>query len=404
MHYGMSKKAAAEVIVDISRLCSVEKKAILIELMEGFLHDQNKWVKQSAHEKLGPFIISLPKYIIKDALIEEFTMLCDKKKSSEEEMYHCAYYLPGVIFTMGEKSWSTLQSTYKALLYSKLPIIRETMAASLHELFKILPSSSHTLLFEAFEQCFTTKETLLKMLPNLYSIYHYMPTEYKETTLSKLGSIMAEHKLVWRLRSVLTVQIPALLKDTPDNKQLIMIQEKLLNDQVHDIQRKAVANLWVMFKEYSNTSPLYTYAKSKLEELGKASVGKIRNYFASTFITDSSTDCMLHLIIKLTEDKDDCVRYSCAKILRDIANPTSEVTQSLSKLANDKSLLVKSLFTKQASLEKQSYEKLLVNSLGKLELENIVKQESDIESSIKSAAQEAKSSQQNIDKLEPMEQ
>jgi hypothetical protein len=155
------KKAAAEIIVDISKLCTIEKKSVLIEIMEGFLRDQNKWVKQSSHEQLGPFIISLPVHIIPDALIEEFTQLCDKKKNTEEETFQCAYYIPGVLATLGPKSWPMLLGSYKSLISNKTTKIKETLASSLHEFFRILPSTEHSFLFECFHQFLNEKGMLV---------------------------------------------------------------------------------------------------------------------------------------------------------------------------------------------------------------------------------------------------
>ena len=164
------KKAAAEIIVDISKLCTVEKKTVLIEIMEGFLRDQNKWVKQSSHEKLGPFIISLPVQIIPDTLVEEFTQLCDKKKCTEEECFQCAFYFPGVLATLGYKAWPLLLGSYKSLIVNKTTKIKETLASCLHEFFRLLPTSEHSFLFECFYQFLKEKGYIINQI-NCKSYY-----------------------------------------------------------------------------------------------------------------------------------------------------------------------------------------------------------------------------------------
>ena len=160
------KKAAAEIIVEISRLCLLEKKQMLIGTMEIFLHDQNKWVKQSSHEHLGPFITSLPKHIIPESLIEEFINMSDKKKNTEEEMFQCAFYMPGVLLTVGEKLWGLLGSAYKTLFNSKIPKIKETLASSLHEFLKNLSSDYHQVLFDYFDQFLNEKGENMTRLSN----------------------------------------------------------------------------------------------------------------------------------------------------------------------------------------------------------------------------------------------
>jgi hypothetical protein len=85
-----------------------------------------------------------------------------------------------------------------------------------------------------------------------------------------------------------------------------------------------------------------------------------------------------------------------------IKNASAEVANTIQLLSNDKSKLVKSLFESSVN-ETVVNEKALVSSLGKQDLENILKQESDIENSIKSAAVEAKASNKNIDQLDPID-
>jgi hypothetical protein len=151
------KKAAVDVIVEVSKLCLPILQQSLTKIIETLLHDSNKWIKQACHERLGPFMISLPKHIISNELIDNFIQLSERKKSTDEELYFCAYYMPGVLLTIGEKIWPQLQTAYKALLAIKLPNIRETLASSIHEFFKILPAPSHQLLFETFDQFILTK-------------------------------------------------------------------------------------------------------------------------------------------------------------------------------------------------------------------------------------------------------
>jgi len=47
--------------------------------------------------------------------------MSDKRKSSDEEIYKCAYYLPGVLCTLGPSIWKQLSIAYKALVGSKSP-------------------------------------------------------------------------------------------------------------------------------------------------------------------------------------------------------------------------------------------------------------------------------------------
>lgn len=118
------RKAATDILVEISNLCPSEiKLSLLVELFDELAHDPSKWVKMGAYERLGPFICSLKGHEIPEVLIDYYTQLCDMEDQSiidDNVIYQSAYNLPGVLLTIGKDKWDAISYTYHILSNSEI--------------------------------------------------------------------------------------------------------------------------------------------------------------------------------------------------------------------------------------------------------------------------------------------
>ena len=76
----------------------------------------------------------------------------------------------------------------------------------------------------------------------------------------------------------------------------------------------------------------------------------------------------------------------------------------LGDLRKENSRLLNLLYESKIANKISNEDKVKISELGEKELEILIKHEADLENSIKSSAVEAKQSEKNIDRLDPIEQ
>lgn len=125
--------------MDVSSSISSESRAKLIPIMEQFLNDSSRWVRNTAYEILGPFIASLSSEQIEEDLLKYFTSIphLSSAEADADCTNHCAFNFPAVLLTVGKERWSELQETYN-ILCRKTFKSRKTLACSLHEMAAVL--------------------------------------------------------------------------------------------------------------------------------------------------------------------------------------------------------------------------------------------------------------------------
>ena len=80
-------------------------------------------------------------HIVPQVLIDHFTAMVHPslaQNTDNEIAYHCAYSLPAVTLTLGNKNWHLLKNTVQALASNLHYKVRRVVANSLHELSMIL--------------------------------------------------------------------------------------------------------------------------------------------------------------------------------------------------------------------------------------------------------------------------
>ena len=124
-----------DVSCSISSGCRVQ----LIPIMEVFLNDSSRWVRNTAYEVLGPFIASLSSEQIEADLLKYFTSIphLSSAEADADCTNHCAFNFPAVLLTVGRERWGELEETFN-ILCRKTFKSRKTLACSLHEMAAVL--------------------------------------------------------------------------------------------------------------------------------------------------------------------------------------------------------------------------------------------------------------------------
>ena len=171
-----------------------------------------------------------------------------------------AYNLPAVVLTLGSGQWSRLKQAHAELTRSDKPKVRKSLAASLHEVAKIvgqeatrddlLPAATRFLTDDDFEvrtAIFENMDVFLSCLPQMEA----------ERMLSQLLSLWSSGGLRdWRLREQLALHIPSMAKQfllEDEDGNLVSLMQLALADPisaVRDAGIRCVPNLYKAFAEH----------------------------------------------------------------------------------------------------------------------------------------------------------
>merc|ERR1719361_2431359 len=99
------RKGCVESFVDVSCSISSESRIKLIPIMEKFLNDSSRWVRNTAYEILGPFLSSLDSKQISTDFLKYFTSIphLSSAEADADCTNHCAFNFPAVVLTVGKE-------------------------------------------------------------------------------------------------------------------------------------------------------------------------------------------------------------------------------------------------------------------------------------------------------------
>jgi hypothetical protein len=164
-----------------------------------------------------------------------------------------AYNFPAVVLTLGADNWPRLREAHRGLvLSSQSPKVRRSLAASLHEVAKIIgPQRAHEDLVELFEHSMWSADTDAEVkgaaIEHLDVFLGCLPAADAEGQLQKLHSFWSAHfEREWRLRERLAQHIPALaerylLEDESGN--LVTLMQLALADPISAVRDAGVASV-----------------------------------------------------------------------------------------------------------------------------------------------------------------
>jgi serine/threonine-protein phosphatase 4 regulatory subunit 1 len=173
------RRACAERLYDIARFVDLDiKVGVLVEIFLRLAEDPSIQVKEILFFNAGKFISTLPSRVINKAILSHYLSLLDGPLGDmpldSELQVACAYSFPGVLYAMEKERWPELRILYHNLVNSANVKIRKTLAASLHEVGRILgPVTTEEELMPVFEELIQVLFPLL--LPSAYSLPELNP-------------------------------------------------------------------------------------------------------------------------------------------------------------------------------------------------------------------------------------
>ena len=171
-----------------------------------------------------------------------------------------AYNLPAVILTLGADQWSRLKLAHAELTRSDKVKARKSLAASLHEVAKIIgPEATRDDLLPAASRFVTDDDSEVRtaMFDNIDVFLSCLPQGGAEKMLWQLLSLWSSGSLRdWRLRERLALHIPSMAKQfllEDEEGNLVSLMQLALADPisaVRDAGIHCVPNLYKAFAEH----------------------------------------------------------------------------------------------------------------------------------------------------------
>jgi len=275
--------------------------------------------------QIGQFIYSLKGNVIPGFLIELYTSLADGKSTTDDDLiYHCAYTFPAVLLSVGVKEWPTLRNTYKNLMKKSTPQIKTTMAASIHEIAKIVGKDITAEELDPYVKAYLNDKSTLKLcLAHLHELLEVLNETQRRGYLEIVQQIIEKSNYNWRLKEIFASNAGAYSKLFDIHtvyKNILPIMQNLIQDTVVQVRVAAC-------KEFANVT---TILKSEPTYFLEA-VNSVLKMFSSVNFRDRQT--FLHI----------CEGFMCYEALFDQYFLTQFLTLQKDKVVNVRVTLAKIL-------------------------------------------------------------
>eukprot|EP00486_Rosalina_sp_Unknown_P009051 CAMPEP_0201596048 /NCGR_PEP_ID=MMETSP0190_2-20130828/192859_1 /ASSEMBLY_ACC=CAM_ASM_000263 /TAXON_ID=37353 /ORGANISM="Rosalina sp." /LENGTH=1129 /DNA_ID=CAMNT_0048056257 /DNA_START=38 /DNA_END=3427 /DNA_ORIENTATION=- len=240
------RKGCVESFVDVSSSISSESRVKLIPIMENFLNDSSRWVRNTAYEILGPFISSLDSSQITSDFLKYFTSIphLSSAEADADCTNHCAFNFPAVVLTVGKERWNELNDTYN-ILCRKTFKSRKTLACSIHEIASVLGKElTEKYLLNSIEFFLKDIDDIRQgIIKNLWKILKVFNEKLRIEYISILWELASESDVNWRFRLLLSQQLDEILYlygKKIIKQQIIPLIFQLCQDRMADVRYAAV--------------------------------------------------------------------------------------------------------------------------------------------------------------------
>ena len=95
-------------------------------------------MRGTAFQNIGPFIAAFKNGNDIDPKIIDFYVNTTEASSNKDVCYHASFNFPAFVLVFGPDEWPRFQSLYHKLTKINDPRIKKSLAASIHELARIL--------------------------------------------------------------------------------------------------------------------------------------------------------------------------------------------------------------------------------------------------------------------------
>lgn len=319
------REAAVKIIYKIATVCPQEtRETLLVSLYKDFYNDPSQFVKRTATLQVGSLIFSLKGSKIDTFLIQLYTSLVPKKGMDEDLAYHCAYTFPAVLYALGKDIWSTLRETYKTMVAKDVVSIKQTLAASIHEVAKIVGPKVATEDLDGILKGFLDSEnTVQYCFAHLHEFLRELAEEQRLAYLELIGRIVQKSRYNWRLREIFALNAEAYAKLYSVQlvyEKILPIAFKLLEDEVIQVREKMCAPMYQIVMMLKSEPKLFEETMSRIDRLCTSRSFRDRQTFlhiCSGFMCNEAVfeQHLLTGFLALQKDRVPNVRAALAMIL-----------------------------------------------------------------------------------------
>jgi len=243
------RRACAESVFAISEHVSDDIRiGVLVEIFLRFAQDPARLVKQSILQQSGMFISTLPARIVNETILGNYISMANDPIGDvavdAELKHYCAYSFPAVLQTITGARWGEVRELYHSLIQCRLPTVRQSLAASLHEIARILGDVRivEEELVPVFEELIQDVEVVqLGVMRHLAKFLGYLSEPCRISYLPEMHNVLhATNPFNWRLRQCLALQLPVLLDLPPPGSiyvTLFPLAMTLLQDPVASVRK-----------------------------------------------------------------------------------------------------------------------------------------------------------------------
>jgi serine/threonine-protein phosphatase 4 regulatory subunit 1 len=415
--YWPTREAAVSKIVEIANICPIEiRKTVLVKVLTEFYNDLSRFVKKAALLQVGNFIYSLKGTPIDPFLIQLYVSLDPKVTSDEDLIYQCAFSFPAVLLALGPQEWSTMKNTYKNLIKKDIIQVKATLAASIHEIAKLVGSKVATEELDSFNKMFLNDVSTIQLcFSHLHEFLQVVDEKLRIGYLELITKIIEKSSHRWRLRNIFALNAEAYVKlfDIQTiHKFIIPIIMRILKDQVVEVRLhmcKAIYPLVMSLK------PEPKYFEEMIDFIIKLfSSNNFRDrqsfiYICEGFMCNEGyfDQYFMTQFLTLQKDRVVIVRLSLAKVLHDhmknsgVLAKNVHITRTIQLLQNDPATEVKYCM-EAASIECAKMTEAEAEAEKQKELERIQREAAvnvDVTQTQEDEEQKAEKQRENVEKI-----
>lgn len=242
-----------------------------------------------------------------------------------------AFNFPAVLLTMGAEHWPLLRDLYIRLSHHAYDNVRNSLAASLHEIARLLDSETTSIdllpVAQRFlrDPCVDVTATLLEHFDQFLLL---LPATMAKEQLRQIPSLwMASFMQDWRLRQTMASHIPSLVPTLllmDEDGSLVTLLLLALNDTVHALRKigiTAVPSMYATFRAHDET--IADGFLSMLTDLARAPAYRQRVTFVHILIqlldqdlgNDRMEQLILPILMELATDRVLDVRLALSQLL-----------------------------------------------------------------------------------------
>ena len=249
------RKGVVDSLVAVAKCVPADvRKEIFVPMMERFVKDNSRWVRNGAFEVIGPFIHAIGAELVTKELLALYANVPAMSAAvvDPEVVFSCAYNLPAVVATVGPSRWeSELLPAFTQLCNGKVNVKR-SLACSLHEIARVIgPQLTQAHLVPAVDAFLRdVDEVRGGMIASLARMLQCLDVHRREIYVEVLWTVQKQ-KEKWRWRLAWAKQLIAfsrLFDSDTTSSAMIPLTFALCRDSVYIVRMTAARAMGHLLK------------------------------------------------------------------------------------------------------------------------------------------------------------